>query len=170
MDNISIIDNLLPASHADDVYELALKSFYQISWEDNNELRSRTFPNLHSRYSFEDVQKTKVLESILRIDKDIGLDQYDSCIVNLTKPMDINFIHTHPNKKVFLYYINPTWESDWGGETIFYKDNKKDVLYTSLYTSNRLVSFDGETPHTIKAQNYLGPSYRFTMSLFFNKK
>ena len=107
MDNLSIIDNLLPASHADDVYELALKSFYQISWEDNNELRSRTFPNLHSRYSFEDVQKTKVLESILRIDKDIGLDQYDSCIVNLTKPMDINFIHTHPNKKVFLYYINP---------------------------------------------------------------
>ena len=170
MDNIKVIDNLLPTSHADDIHDMVLKSYYQISWEDNNELKTRQFPNLHSRFSFDDVKRTKILEPILRTNNGLKLDQYSSCVVNLTKPMDINFIHTHTKQKVFLYYVNPTWENDWGGETIFYEQDKKSVLFTSLYMPNRLVCFDGEIPHTIKAQNYLGPSYRFTMSIFFNTK
>ena len=35
---------------------------------------------------------------------------------------------------------------------------------------HQLVFFDGKIPHTIKTQNIIGPSYRFTISLFFIKK
>ena len=83
--------------------------------------------------------------------------------------MDVNFIHTHPDQIVALHYSNLTWNPEWGGETLFYKDNKRDILLSSPYVPNRLLIFDGAIPHTIKAQNLMGPSYRFTTSVFFNK-
>jgi SM-20-related protein len=62
-----------------------------------------------------------------------------------------------------------TWNPEWGGETVFYEDNGRDILESSPYTPNRAIIFDGSIKHTIKAQNILGPSYRFTTSLFFHK-
>lgn len=43
--------------------------------------------------------------------------------------MDVNFIHVHENEIVALYYCNLTWQPEWGGETLFYKDNKKIFFY-----------------------------------------
>ena len=71
---------------------------------------------------------------------------------------------------VALYYANFTWNSEWGGETIFYKKDRKTIDLANPYTPNQLIIFDGKIPHTIKSQNLIGPSYRFTISLFFNKK
>ena len=96
--------------------------------------------------------------------------QYIKCIVNLVKPLDVNFIHVHPDQLVALYYVNITWNPEWGGETLFYKEDRKTISLASPYTPNKLIFFDGKIPHTIKAQNLIGPSYRFTLSIFFNKK
>ena len=76
----------------------------------------------------------------------------------------------HSNTLVVLYYANLTWNPEWGGETIFYKKDKKTIDLANPYVPNRLVFFDGKISHTIKAQNIIGPSYRFTISLFFIKK
>ena len=75
----------------------------------------------------------------------------------------------HPGLIVALYYANMHWDPEGGGETLFYKKDRKTIGLASPYIPNRLVIFDGKVPHTIKAQNLLGPSYRFTIGMFFNK-
>ena len=74
----------------------------------SDELQHRAYPNIHSQYSKEDVDKIKVLPPILE-ELQLSEKHYDKCIINLTKPMDINFIHMHPNQIVALYYANITW-------------------------------------------------------------
>ena len=109
-----------------------------------------------------------MLNSVLKVLK-IPKERFYKCVVNLVKPLDVNFIHVHPNSIVALYYANFTWNPEWGGETIFYDKDRKKINLANPYTPNQLITFDGKIPHTIKAQNLIGPSYRFTISLFFKK-
>ncbi len=159
---IEVFDVLLTPDKSNAVFRQVMDSLFRIGWNDSNEPQYKGFSLLYSQYNFEDVTRLKILDPILKKLK-------RTCIVNLTKPMDVNFIHVHENEIVALYYCNLTWQPEWGGETLFYKDNKKDILLSSPYVPNRLIIFDGKIAHTIKAQNILGPSYRFTISLFFNK-
>jgi len=172
MTEIETIDNFLEPSDLERVYGIAINSNFCIGWDDSQEVHKRAFPCLYSNYSREDIASLNInsyLQNKIK-NKYVKEDKIKKCIVNLTKPNDVNFIHTHPDEVSVLLYINPTWHTDWGGETIFYKKDFKDILYTSIYTPNKCIIFDGNIPHTIKAQNILAPSYRFTLTLFFNKK
>jgi Rps23 Pro-64 3,4-dihydroxylase Tpa1-like proline 4-hydroxylase len=164
---IKIYNDFLTSEHAVVINSFVLKSLYQIGWYDTEDPEHARYPNLHSVYGIEELNKIKILDPILRKvkHKKITLKR---CIVNLTKPLDINFIHVHPKQTVALYYVNLNWNPEWGGETIFYNDDKKKTKLTNLYTPNQLVIFDGSIPHTIKSQNLMGPTYRFTLSLFFD--
>ena len=168
---IETYDDFLSPDSCQIVWNRIMSSLYRIGWDDSDEPQHKGFPNIHSEYSFKDLQKLRMLDLILDKlkDKNITVNNYFRCMVNLTKPMDVNFIHTHPDQIVALHYSNLTWNPEWGGETLFYKDNKRDILLSSPYVPNRLLIFDGAIPHTIKAQNLMGPSYRFTTSVFFNK-
>ena len=168
---IETYDDFLSPDSCQIVWNRIMSSLYRIGWDDSDEPQHKGFPNIHSEYSFEDLQKLRMLDLILDKlkDKNITVNNYFRCMVNLTKPMDVNFIHTHPDQIVALHYSNLTWNPEWGGETLFYKDNKRDILLSSPYVPNRLLIFDRAIPHTIKAQNLMGPSYRFTTSVFFNK-
>ena len=164
-------DNFFTPKVHTQLYQTIIKSCFKIGWNDSEEFQKKMYPCLHSFYSFEDVKSIKILDVVLDKlkNKNITINNYNYCVVNLTKNMDVNFIHNHPDQIVFLHYSNITWSPEWGGETVFYKDNSKDILESSPYTPNRAIIFDGNIPHTIKAQNITGPSYRFTISLFFNK-
>jgi len=149
------------------IHRFVLESYYKIGWTDTDEPRHKAYPNLHSVYSPQDLEKIKILDPILKV-LNKSKKHYDSCVVNLIKPLDINFIHTHSNQTVALYYVNLTWDPEWGGETLFYGKDKKTIKLANPYTPNQLLVFKGSIPHTIKSQNLIGPSYRFTISLFFN--
>ena len=99
----------------------------------------------------------------------INENNYIKCMVNLSTPADPKFTHCHPKQVVCLYYANLNWHPNFAGETLFYTEDQKEIRYGSTYTPNRLVIFDGEIPHTIRAQNITGPNYRFSIRLFFNK-
>ena len=124
---MQVYDDFLKPEIAQEAYEFVLKSYYQIGWEDSLVPEQRTYPNLHSRYNSEDIKKLNILGPIHKKLKNKNLI-CDKCIVNLTKPLDINFIHSHPNQVVALYYPNLTWKPEDGGETLFYKNNKRDIL------------------------------------------
>ena len=151
---IKIIDNFFENKIQNQLFRTIMNSNFRIGWDDSD-----------------DVKNIKILDVVLDKlkNKNITINNYDKCVINLTKNMDVNFIHNHTDQLVFLHYSNLTWNPEWGGETVFYKDNGKDIMESSPYTPNRGIIFDGEIKHTIKAQNILGPSYRFTTSLFFNK-
>ncbi len=164
-------DNFFSPKVQTELFNTIIHSNFKIVWNDSEEVQYKMYPCLHSPYTFEDVKNVKILDVILDKlkDKNITINNYIKCIVNLTKNMDVNFIHNHPDQIVFVHYSNITWSADWGGETVFYKDNGIDILESSPYTPNRDIIFDGNIKHTIKAQNMLGHSYRFNTSLFFKK-
>jgi len=170
-DKIKSFDNFLPTVAHHTIYDIVINSLYKIGWTDTKEERHKPYPNLHSLYGFEDVQRLNILDSIFKLNiRDVSIDTYWKCVVNLTKPLDLNFIHVHPNQVGVLYYVNETWNPEWGGETLFYEDNKKDIRFSSPYTPNRLIVFDGSIPHTIKAQNISGATYRFSITFLFRRK
>ena len=168
MGNIKTYDSFLSNEHSQKIFNFIIKSLYQIGWADSDEPQHRGYPNIYSSFSKKEVDNIEILNPILKKTKLLE-KQYDKCIVNLVKPLDVNFIHVHPDQLVALYYVNITWNPEWSGETLFYKEDRKTIDLASPYTPNRLIFFDGKIPHTIKAQNLIGPSYRFTLSIFFNK-
>jgi hypothetical protein len=90
--------------------------------------------------------------------------------VNIDTPGTPHYCHIHVSQFVFLYYIGRTWEHAWGGETLFFDQRNRDLVYASPYVPNRAILFDGLTPHTIRAPTTLVPHPRRTFGIFFYKQ
>ena len=114
-------DNFFKPSIQAQLFNTIIKSTFKIGWEDSEEIQHRMYPCLHSPYTFEDVKSVEILDVVLDKlkNKNITINNYIKCVINLTKNMDVNFIHNHPNQVVFLHYSNLTWNPEWGGETVF---------------------------------------------------
>lgn len=52
-----------------------------------------------------------------------------------------------PENKTVLVYLNPVWDAQWGGETIFFDDDL-DCRKAIQPRAGRVVVFDGRIPHT----------------------
>jgi hypothetical protein len=126
---------------------------------------------LHSFYSPDDVVRLGILDKIAKSEAAHELDGYtlSKTILNLSTASDANYTHTHPEDKVLLYYVNLEWFDGWHGETLFFSEDHKDVVFASPYTPGRLIVFDAKIPHTIRPQSHIAAQYRFTLALIFNK-
>jgi hypothetical protein len=73
-----------------------------------------------------------------------------------------DILHTDSDKEAntVLFYLNPTWKKEWGGETIV--DGKKIE-----YKSNRAVIYDARLPHGGKAPK--GPHLRTYINYVIGK-
>ena len=91
-------------------------------------------------------------------------------ILNVTTASDSHFVHAHPESKVVLYYVNQEWKDGWHGETLFYSENLKDIVHANVYTPGRVIVFDGKIPHAIRPQSIIGPQFRYTLAMVFNKE
>ena len=120
MFKIEKYDNFLKPSIQGELYNTIIRSNFRIGWDDSNEVQHRAHPCLFSPYTFEDLKSVKILDLVLDKlkDKNITINNYDKCVINLTKNTDVNFIHNHPDQIVFLHYSNLTWNPEWGGETV----------------------------------------------------
>tara|TARA_R100001480_G_scaffold49194_1_gene62378 strand:- start:538 stop:1059 length:522 start_codon:yes stop_codon:yes gene_type:complete len=172
---IQTFDDVVPFIDRSWIYGMAAKSNYQImGWYDRDDLELTNKHDLHSRWSMEDLKRSKILpyiEKILRESNwsDYTLDNFSHCTINAVKPGDYYYIHAHLKGTLsVLYYINLSWRNEWAGETMFYTHDMKEVQYTSPYVPGRFVLFDDE-PHTIRSQTINGPSWRFTMAFFLKK-
>ena len=68
-----------------------------------------------------------------------------------------------------MYYVNLEWRDGWHGETLFFDESCKDIVYASPYTPGRVIAFDAKIPHTIRPQSHLASFYRFTLALVYTK-
>jgi hypothetical protein len=68
-----------------------------------------------------------------------------------------------------LVYVNLDWQDGWHGETLFYSESQKEIVFASPFTPNRVVVFDAKIPHTIRPQSHIAPFYRFTLTLVLKK-
>ena len=70
-----------------------------------------------------------------------------------------------------LGYLNLNWRDGWYGETWFFdKFDFNKIIFASALAPGRIILFDGQIPHTIRPQSKVGPKFRMTLSLFYNKQ
>lgn len=169
--SIYVFDNVGTRSQQEKFYTFVKSSNFNVGFEDTNDIDNSKHKYLHSRYSQQAIIDSGFKDILQNCEAwpliDGKLVQYAT--VNLSTPSDTNFIHTHPDSITAIYYVNFEWKPEWAGETLFYSDDLKDIIFASPYTPGRLIIADGAIPHTIRVQSDSAPHYRFTFALFFKK-
>ena len=93
--------------------------------------------------------------------------------VNLGLVNDSHEIHVDAARvgmgKTMLIYPNVEWGLNHGGETVFYEEDRSQMVYLNAYVPGRIVIFDGSMPHCAKPQALIGAKYRFTIACKFVK-
>jgi len=173
---IEIFDEMIPLSVRNSIYKFIINSNYRIEgWTDTSDLELKNHHHLHSRWGLEDIQNSQIVpyvEKVLQLSsfKDYTMKDFLQCAVNLVKPGDHYFTHSHDLGVIsIIYYANLQWQHNWAGETIFYKENMTDIELAASYVPGRFIIFDKE-PHTIRPQSSIAPAFRFTLAIFFQKK
>jgi hypothetical protein len=168
---IKIYDNLFDLKFRQIIYDYIDTSMFRIGWSDGPIIENRKHRFLHAAYLNEEIENIGFYKKIKNtpIEKDIEGLEFAHAVANLSTPSDSNFVHTHPEKIGILYYANLEWLDGWHGETIFYDETGKDIIFASAYTPGRIIVFDGSIPHAIRPQSSIATKFRFTLSLFFNE-
>lgn len=161
-----VFDGITSFDFRQGAYGFIKNSTYKIGFEDT---AYSNYPYICSGFTNQDVVNMGVWRELkdkppLELVSQANLER---AIVNLTIPNEPHWCHTHTNQTVMLYYANPEWKEEWGGETLFMNDDQTDIEFASIYKPGRIVVFDGGIPHTIRSPSILAPTYRFTLSMFF---
>lgn len=168
---IHIYDGLVPLRLRDKAFSFMVDSSYRIGWEDREDEKAKRYRHLYSSYSQEDNERCGLLPYLLNIQEIAahfeGLEIKKS-LVNLSVPTDTHFPHAHPEKKVLLYYANMDWEPSWHGETLFYSEDLKEILFAGAYTPGRVIVFDASIPHAMRPQSISADHHRFTFATTFD--
>ena len=128
--------------------------------------------NLYALYDHEQVEQlglTNTIDKIPRVQEGLTGYKFIKAALNVVTPISVHHMHVHAGLKVVLLYLNMEWKDGWHGETLFYDENGKDIVFASPYVAGRVVMFDGNISHAIRPQSIDGPKFRYTMSLFFEK-
>ena len=112
---------------------------------------------------------TKLRESydmkILSTAKDIlGVDfRVIRAYINAWKSNELSFPHVDACHTTCLIYLNLDYDLKYGGETIFYTENR-DAQHAITPMPGRAVFFDGNILHRASAFNHLYNGYRHTLA------
>lgn len=168
---ICVYDDVFDCEFCERLYSFAVASRFMIGWADTSDLSRRSHQYLHCAFSEDDVANLGVMHKLLNSKVAAELDGYRlaKCVLNLSTPADVNFIHTHPEDKVLLTYVNQEWRDGYHGETLFFDNTKRNVLFASPFTPNRVIAFPGKCPHSIRPQSHLAPFFRLTLAVVLNK-
>ena len=168
---IAIYDDAFDFKFRQKAYDFCSKSIFVIGWADSPIIENQNHRYLHSIWSEEDLERLGIIEEIKKSSVAQELENYklEKCVLNLSTPSDCNFQHTHLQSKIILYYVNLEWKDGWHGETLFYDESLKNIVFASPYTPGRITVFDGSIPHTIRPQSSNASNYRFTLALLYNK-
>jgi len=168
---LRVYDNVFDMEYRHSLYAFAQASKFQIGWADSSIAENKQYQFLHSSYSPEDLARIGLIERLEKtpVAQEMVGHTLTKCVLNLSTPADVNFVHVHPEDKVLLYYVNLDWRDGWHGETLFFDESGKDILFASAYTPGRIIAFDAKIPHTIRPQSHIAAFYRLTLALVYTK-
>lgn len=171
--NILVIDNAFDFKFVLDTENFANNSYYQHAGSDYSDGRMSTYTgnyNLCSYYTEEDIKGLGLLtknETIASLVKGRAIKQIK---VHLLKPFDVCTPHIDSNLDTLLYYVNAKWDVNYGGHTMFFSDDMTEVGYTSLFTPNRAIWFDGSIPHMGTPPTSAAKYPRLVLAVHFPKE
>tara|TARA_R110000803_G_C11795783_1_gene298677 strand:+ start:56 stop:574 length:519 start_codon:yes stop_codon:yes gene_type:complete len=171
--NIKILDEVFDLDYQTYLYLFCKEAPYTIGWADSNDIEQQNRPFFHSNGDIDSLFLNDLDLKIRNTDFKEELEGYDliNNAINCSRPGETYWTHTHGKTiKVVLYYPNFKWNIEWGGETMFYDAKGKDLIFASEYKSNRMILFDGNIPHSVRAPTYIADQYRFTISFFYHLK
>ena len=168
--NLNIFDNVVPYDQRYFIWGCSMQTPFKLGWEDTKEPEKYDL-NAYSALEISDLEYTGILpyfEKCINETEWFTNNKLSKIILNLVRPDDVHYIHSHHGRQVLLYYINLDWMDGWYGETLFYDPCDFDkIIFTSIYKPGRIILFDGNIPHAIRPQSIKAPKYRFSLSLFF---
>jgi hypothetical protein len=169
--NIHTFDDVFLLNEREKFYMFFSGSMFKLGWGDSVEVHEQHKKFLHSNYSADDVSNSNFFTTIQNKQAPALHDllnnrKLETAVVNLSTPSNSYQAHTHDEGLSLLYYVNLRWQEEWAGETLFFSEDLKDVVFTSPYTPGRIILFDNPLPHSIRAQSMAGPQYRFTFASF----
>jgi SM-20-related protein len=62
-----------------------------------------------------------------------------------------------------IYYPHSAWNPNWAGETVFFNEEKTDIICGVYPKPNRLLMFDGSIPHVARGVSRICPVLRVTL-------
>ena len=142
---IKVYDDLIAPSYREVIYGYIQRSLFRIGNQDGSSFETMPHQYLYSEYAEQDLIDSKFIEAVqgTEVGELFDTHPFARSLVNLSVPSDSNFLHTHHDCIVVLYYANLNWTPDWAGETIFYDDAKADVTKAINVKPGRVVVFDG---------------------------
>lgn len=69
--------------------------------------------------------------------------------VNLYSHGDSSWAHVDICDYTFIAFINPLWNINWGGETLFFSNQKDKVLFGAYPKTGSVVQFSGNILHRV---------------------
>jgi hypothetical protein len=172
--SIHIFDNVFDAGLQFSIYTFVKSSYFKINGSDNNIIEQQHL-TLSSNWTQNDLNESEFVlpDTITNIIPLTTNYIAEAININLCKPDDVFHVHTDnhiSNSWTLLYYINKKWDVEWGGDTVFLKEDCQTVDFVSQYTPGRVVIFDSSIPHLIRPSTRLAPDYRFTMAIRYVPK
>ena len=171
---IKVYDNVLSFSEKANIEQQCQRMPYLIGWKDTYKSEDTGFfyheCDAQNWYDVLDNKIASEFPYILNNSEPFSqMEDRDvlRSVINCNTIADSMTTHDHPNQDVILYYVNTEWKTEWGGETIFYDKNEKEIIFASPYVPNRMILFAGEIPHRYNSPASVAPKYRFSISTFF---
>ena len=115
----------------------------------------------------ESIQKTKLFSAVSDLLSNLNykVQLVNSYVHNygVDSPTAVHIDNTTPT---VIYYANPKWEIDWGGET-FILDENSDIKKAIFTKPGRIIIFDGNTTHMGKPTSIKARERRYIIVFKF---
>lgn len=167
--DIFVVDNLFSEALLRDLYlQLQVAAYslssatseYSIEWNETmTELDVDDFVSV-------EFGRTLVSE-VNSLNTGVGRLKVNRVLVNLIRSGDVSFVHKDSDQSSeysVLVYVNPVWEQDWAGETVFYDDRSEPITAVS-FKPGRLVIFPSRVLHRAGIQMSVCQDFRYTLSV-----
>jgi SM-20-related protein len=165
---VRVIDGLIPADLQVALNRLMIQPRWAYGWKSNSEKDRYSFwhrhfagGDLHNRISCaEALKNAPEHEAVYRV-----WDLLSKTVLQGHEPLRAygnahtfgceGYIHVDnrdtDNYFSTIIYTNPEWKAFWGGETLFYSLDEKDIIKAAAAVPFRIVTFPGHIPHKANA-------------------
>ena len=100
--NLQVFDNKIPFTVREKLLDYCTRSNFSLGWSDRPPIENdKAIPNIHSSWTINNLNESKILPYIIECMDETSFftcGNIESIILNLIRPSDVHFIHSHPNK------------------------------------------------------------------------
>ena len=173
--DIFIYDDVFESHQLQKMYFFILASRFSLHTNDDDMLEYKTkySTTFGCKFSDDDIERFGIINYLPKdIKKKFNITPKTTqrCIINNITPLDTHYPHDDAGSGVkwsLLYYANLKWDLEWGADTLFLTDDKKDKSQISQCKPNRVVLFDATIPHLIRPSTMASPHHRWSINMTF---